>query len=257
MSMTTVQDPVAMIAAAPGSAGLFLDFDGVLADISHTSDGAVIRPGIPPLLRSLREGLGRVAIISGRPVEYLTDMIPSEVDIVGLYGIEWRSNGEIHTLAEAESWRDIVGELTEAAVAEFGRSSVEHKGLSLTVHYRGDQGRVEAIRRWVEQRSAATGVEARAAKQSFELHPPVNRNKGTAIIELGGSLDPVVFIGDDVGDLPAFDGLDVLAGRGASTIRVAVESDESPREVIDRADHVLVGPEGVEDMLQRLVEALA
>jgi len=254
--MTIIEDPVAIIAAAPGSAGLFLDFDGVLADISHTSNGAVIRPAVPSLLSALHERLGRVAIISGRPVGYLVDMIPVEVDIVGLYGIEWRTGGEIGTLEEAERWRVVVGELTDAAISEFGGSSVEHKGLSLTIHYRGDQGRAESIRRWAERRSATTGVEARAAKQSFELHPPVSRDKGTAVVDLAGSLDPIVFVGDDVGDLPAFDGLDILAGRGVATMRVAVESDESPREVIDRADHVLVGPEGVEDMLFRLVEAL-
>ncbi len=253
---TTVHDPVALFASAPSNAGLFLDFDGVLADISHVSNGAVVRPGIPALLSSLHEKLGRVAIISGRPVHYLAGMIPVEVDIVGLYGLEWRSGGEIRSLSEAEGWRCVVGDLAEAAIAEFGEAMVEHKGLSLTIHYRGDHDRAETIRRWVEQQSAATGVEGRVAKQSFELHPPVSRDKGTVILELADALDPVAFVGDDVGDLPAFDGLDVLARRGVTTMRVVVESDESPREMIDRADHVVAGPEGAELMLRRLVESL-
>ncbi len=256
-SVTASHDPVALFASAPSNAGLFLDFDGVLADISDVSNGAVVRPGIPALLSSLYEKLGRVAIISGRPVDYLTAMIPIEVDIVGLYGLEWRSAGEVHTLNEAERWRRVVGDLSTEAIAEFGEAIVEHKGLSLTVHYRGDHGRAETIRRWVERQSAATGLEARAAKQSFELHPPVSRDKGTAILELADALDPVAFVGDDVGDLPAFDGLDVLARRGVTTMRVAVESDESPREIIDRADHVVAGPEGAESMLRRLAESLA
>ncbi len=252
----TISDPVACIAAAPASAGLFLDFDGVLADISSVSDGAVVRPAVPELLLRLNERLGRVAIISGRPVDYLHEMIPTEVDIVGLYGLEWRSNGVIRSLPEAEAWRDTIDSLTAVAVAQFGSAPVEHKGLSLTVHYRSDNGQAAAMSDWVEQQAAELGLEARAAKQSFELHPPIARNKGTAILDMADSLDPVVFVGDDLGDLPAFDGLDELASRGVTTFRVVVESDESPREMLDRADVIVSGPAGAEAMLRRLVESL-
>jgi len=254
--MMTISDPVTCFAASPASAGLFLDFDGVLADISHVSDGAVVRPGVPPLLLELHAALGRVAIISGRPVDYLDHMIPTEIDIVGLYGLEWRSAGAVHTLPEAEAWREAIDSLTAVAADEFGASLVEHKGLSLTVHYRLDSGQADAMGVWAEKQAQEFGLEARTAKQSFELHPPIDRNKGTAILELAGSLDPVAFVGDDVGDLPAFDGLDVLAGRGVATFRIVVESEESPREMIDRADVVVAGPAGAEAMLRRLVESL-
>jgi len=254
--MMTISDPVSCFSASPASAGLFLDFDGVLADISHVSDGAVVRPGVPALLLELHAVLGRVAIISGRPVDYLHHMIPTEIDIVGLYGLEWRSAGEMHSLPEAEAWREVIDSLTAVAVDEFGAALVEHKGLSLTVHYRGDSGQADAMGMWVKEQAQEFGIEARTAKQSFELHPPIGRNKGTAILDLASSLDPVAFVGDDVGDLPAFDGLDVLAARGVTTFRVVVESDESPREMIDRADVVVPGPEGAEAMLRRLAESL-
>lgn len=254
--MMVTPDPVELIAASVGTAGLFLDFDGVLADITHVSHGAVVRPRVPALLSRLNSGLGRLAVISGRPIDFLVDMIPDEVDMVGLYGLEWRSNGDVQTLPQAEIWRGVVGELTREAVEMFGEELVEHKGLSLTIHYRNDQARADSMREWAEQRSLATGVEARAAKQSYELHPAIDCDKGTVIVELADSLDPVVFVGDDLGDLPGFDGLDVLASRGVTTLRIAVESDESPREIIERADRVVSGTEGVEALLTQLVDVL-
>ena len=89
--------PLAVFSTAPGRGGLFLDFDGRLSDIASTPEGAVPRPGVPDLLCELQGRFGRVAIVSGRPVAYLAPHIPESVDIVGLYGLEWRSEGRHHT----------------------------------------------------------------------------------------------------------------------------------------------------------------
>ncbi len=248
-----VTDPLDPFGWAPSRAGLFLDFDGVLADIAPTPDGVVIRPGMAELLRSLHPRLGRIAIVSGRPVSYLGDMIPTEVDIVGLYGLEWRTAGVHHTLDEAEKWRGVIGELAEAAVSEFGADVVEPKGLSLTIHYRGNGEVGGSMEAWVREQASRSGVESRPAKRSFELHPPIRRDKGTVVVELAQDLDPVVYIGDDLGDLPAFDGLDELAARGVATVRVAVASAEAPPILLRRADSVVEGPEGVEVLLRRLL----
>jgi trehalose 6-phosphate phosphatase len=63
----------------------------------------------------------------------------------------------------------------------------------------------------------------------------------------------VCFIGDDVGDLPAFDALDHLAADGATTLRVAVQTSESDDEVLRRADLLVDGPAGALDLLRALV----
>jgi trehalose 6-phosphate phosphatase len=62
----------------------------------------------------------------------------------------------------------------------------------------------------------------------------------------------VAYVGDDRGDLPAYDALDRLASRGAATLRVAVAGAETPAELVDRADLVLDGPAAVVDLLRRL-----
>lgn len=246
--------PLDPFGRVPGRAGLFLDFDGVLSDIAATPDGAVARDGIPELLEALQARLGRVAVVSGRPVAYLDSMIPMSVDIVGLYGLEWRWSGVHHTLHEAEAWRSVMRELVEEALAEFGTAVVEPKGLSLTLHYRGDPSQAQPISAWVKEAARRTGAEARPAKLSYELHPPIHRDKGTVVVELAADLDPVAYIGDDLGDLPAFDGLDQLARHGVATLRVAVSSDEAPPILLSRADHVVDGPSGAQALLEDLLD---
>lgn len=246
-------DPLDPFGRSPARAGLFLDFDGVLADIADVPDAAHIRSGVPGLLSALSDRLGRVAVISGRPVAFIADMIPASVDVVGLYGLEWRAAGRVHTLPEAESYRSTVRALTEAALAEFGDAVVEPKGLSLTIHYRNDPHLAVPMETWVRAQSAHTGMEQRPAKQSFELHPPIARDKGTALIELAEGLDPVAYIGDDLGDLPAFDGLDRLAALGIRTLRVAVDSPETPPILRRRADLVVEGTPGAEALLGRIL----
>ncbi len=239
---------------APGRAGLFLDFDGTLSDIAPSPDEAVPREGIADLLEALQARLGRVAIVSGRPVAYLDALIPSSIDIVGLYGLEWRSAGVHHTLHEAEAWRPVMRELVEDAMSEFGVGVVEPKGLSLTLHYRSDHDLAKPIADWSSEAARATGVERRPAKHSFELHPPIHRDKGTTVTELAEDLDPVAYMGDDLGDLPAFDGLDELARHGVATVRIAVQSDEVPPILLSRADHVVEGPAGAQALLKDLLE---
>jgi len=91
---------------------------------------------------------------------------------------------------------------------------------------------------------------------SVELHPPIDEDKGTVLLRLAEDrTGPVVYIGDDVGDLPAFDALDTLAAQGRPVVRVAAESEEMVDELRRRADLVLDGPAGVLALLQRLLDS--
>ena len=91
---------------------------------------------------------------------------------------------------------------------------------------------------------------------SVELHPPIDEDKGTALTRLAADHDgPVMFLGDDVGDLTAFDALDRLgcpwtpgpAGRRS-------ERRDRPSCCADRADLVVDGPSGVLDLLASLLD---
>lgn len=238
-------------------ADLFLDFDGTLSDITEDPADALPRPGVPELLAALGRRLGRVVVVSGRPLEHLDPLLPVEVVIVGLYGLEWREDGCHHTLSDAEPWRPVVSTVAAEAAAEFGEAVVEPKGLSLTIHYRNDPSLEAPMREWVTDQAARTGLDGRAAKRSFELHPPIPRDKGTVVTELADAFDPIAYVGDDLGDLPAFDALDELARRDVGTVRVAVSSPEVPPILVSRADVVVDGPAGAQALLEDLLAAVS
>jgi trehalose 6-phosphate phosphatase len=88
---------------------------------------------------------------------------------------------------------------------------------------------------------------------SLELHPPVSVDKGTVVEERTEGLAAVAYIGDDAGDLPAFDALDRLAARGLHTVKVVVHTPDVSDELLASADHQVEGPEGALELLRSLV----
>ena len=88
---------------------------------------------------------------------------------------------------------------------------------------------------------------------SMELQPPIGTDKGTVIERFCGEFTAVLFAGDDLGDLPAFDALDRLARQGLSTVKVAVGSDEAPPLLVSRADLVVKSPDELVTTLQQLL----
>jgi trehalose 6-phosphate phosphatase len=240
--------------ADPARTALLLDFDGTLAPIVDDPEAARALPGAPEVLAELARRYGRVAVVSGRPVAFLVAQLPPELDLVGLYGLERRIAGELLEDPVAAAWRATVDEVVEDARRTAGEGiEVEHKGLSLTLHVRRSPERAEVARRWADEAAARTGLHARRAKMSVELHPPVEVDKGTVVAELVGDLLAAGFVGDDVGDLPAFAVLARLAAQGRRTVRIVVDSPEATAEVRAAADLLVDGPAGALELLRGLL----
>lgn len=243
----------APLVRAPASSGLFVDFDGTLAEIVDDPAAAAPRDGAVEALAALAGVFGRVGVVSGRPVGFLTTFFGETIALAGLYGLETRVDGVEAHHPLASSWREAVQDVAAHSVARGPAGMrVESKGLSLTLHFRGAPHIEHDVRAWAEQQAARSGLLVRGARMSYELHPPIEADKGTTVIGLSDGLTAVAYIGDDVGDLPAFDGLDVLASRGVATVRVAVRSAELAPSIQDRADVLLDGPSAVVDLLEHL-----
>jgi trehalose 6-phosphate phosphatase len=244
------------LVAEPLQSGLFIDFDGTLSEIVDDPTTAAPLPGSADALDDLAERLGRVAVLSGRPVDFLTPWFGPGVMLSGLYGLEAVVHGRRLDHPLGGVWREVVDDVAlQSASRGPDGMRVEAKGLSLTLHYRGRPEREAAVRAWAEQQAARSGLEMRSARLSYELHPPIDVDKGSSLLELADDLDAVCFIGDDVGDLPAFDALDQLTAGGVTTVRVGVRSAEMAGELLDRADLVVDGPPGVLGLLQSLLAA--
>ena len=95
------------------------------------------------------------------------------------------------------------------------------------------------------------------AKSSIEIRSG-DMDKGIAVQRLVEEYDAqgVLFVGDDLGDVPAFEAVAKLRDQGLPTMLVCSGSDEEST-LRDLADLVVAGPDGVMAFLRRLTGDLA
>jgi len=246
-----------MLRRSPERTGVVTDFDGTLAVLVDDPAEARPLPGSVNLLGRLVQRYGLVGVVSGRPVSFLADHLRvSGLWISGLYGLEVMVDGEIAEVAEAAPWRQVVGAALVDAAGALPGLLVEDKGLSMTVHFRTAPGREHDARAWAERMASTSGLVVREAKASIELHPPVVADKGSVIeakVHAHGGLDTVCFLGDDRGDLPAFEALARLRGNGMRVVRVGVATPETPDVLLAQADVAVDGPAGALAFLMALL----
>ena len=252
--------------ADPRRAGVFVDFDGTLSDIVATPDEATAAPGAAEALASLSERVGRVAVVSGRPVSYLVERLAGcggAIELIGLYGMEAQSGtdpgrdepGRYRTVSgpELERWLEAVevaaGEAEDAGIASL---SVERKSLSVALHYRSNPADAPAVKDLADVLARRSGLSVHPGKMSVELAPALGIDKGTVVSEGSSGLRAVMFAGDDVGDLPAFRTVDQLGAQGVAALKVAVGGVEVPAELLRAADVVLDGPAALVELLRRI-----
>lgn len=236
----------------PATAGIFCDFDGTLSDIVLDPASAKPVAGSVEMLSDLAGVFARVGVLSGRPLAFLQQFFPTDLFLAGLYGLETTEGGERRDHPQAGAWREVISDVA-ASSADRGPAGmrVEDKGLSITLHYRGAQELAPDVEAWAATQASRSGLVQRPARMSVELHPPIDADKRTALLAAAEGLSAVCYIGDDVGDLPAFDALDELAGRGVTVLRVVVRSDELAPALAGRADVTLTGPAAVVEFLGR------
>jgi trehalose 6-phosphate phosphatase len=218
------------LSAAPADAGLFLDFDGVLAPIVARPEDAAAPTETRAELRRLVRRYALVAVISGRAGEDVRDRVGVDgVVCIGSHGLE----------AEplAERWRRTLAAF--AADAPWPASSTEVKGLAVAFHFRNREDEAEAIVELdrIAEAARGEGLVARYGRKVLEVLPPVGSNKGTAVRRMleERRLRRALVAGDDTTDLDSFaalNGLDVA-------VRVAVGSAESPPALLEAADLVV------------------
>jgi trehalose 6-phosphate phosphatase len=250
-----VDQAVAPFRERPQDAAVFTDYDGTVAPIVADPDAAVPLPSAAAVLSRVAERMGLLVVVSGRPVAWLARQLGQvpRIVLVGLYGLERLEGGEVIEAPEAGLWRPVVEEAAAAAEAAAPPGVlVERKGLSVALHVRTAPRHEGWMDLWSSDQAERTGLVAHAGRRSVELRPPLAIDKGTVVASLAAGYRAVCFIGDDLGDVAAFDALRRLGATGVHTVAAAVASDEAPPELLGRADLVVDGPPGVLDLLARL-----
>jgi trehalose 6-phosphate phosphatase len=191
-----------------------------------------------------------VAVISGRPNETLRRLLPVDgVVLVGLYGVieDQALRGKI--LAVRGS--------VEAAIANVNGAWIEDKGVSLSVHYRAasDPATAEALLvPGLERLADQFELSVVRGKMVIEVAAGAMPGKGAVVERLvtDHALAGCLYAGDDQPDLDAFSALDRLTTAGKATVKVAVRTEETPEELLDRADLVVDRPAGLVALLSRI-----
>lgn len=211
---------------------LVLDYDGTLAPFRRDRHDALPPDGTMAVLRRLaRQRAAELCVVSGRPVFELQRLLGGlPIPMVGEHG--WESCAPDGTRERRPLPPETAARLEHAWQAAFARDlsrQVERKRTALVAHARGLPAPMAArivhacAEAWAP--FAADGVlSLEAIDGGLELRASL-RDKGTVLAELrrAAPVDAlIVFVGDDVGDEPAFrqvreSGLGVRVGRDERT----------------------------------------
>ncbi|MFF4957482.1 trehalose-phosphatase [Streptomyces sp. NPDC001222] len=260
------RDGLDAILARPERAVLAFDFDGTLAPIVPDPDQARAHPDAVPALAALAPKVASVAVVTGRPAGVAVRHggfagVPGldHLVVLGHYGAErWDARtGTVDAPAPhpgvAAVRAELPGFLDE--IGAWHGTWIEEKGRAVAVHTRradDPQAAFEALREPLTDLATRHGLIVEPGRLVLELRPP-GMDKGVALSEYvrETGAGAVMYVGDDLGDLPAFAAVDKLRSDGVPGLLVCSGSEEVT-ELADRADLVVDGPEGV----VRLVTAL-
>jgi len=251
----------------PAGTLLALDFDGTLAHIVDDPGRAYAHPGSVEALSRLGGSLGQIAIITGRPVRQALALGGFEgrpglerLVICGQYGAErWDAATGLTTEPSRTDAIDRFAADLPAWLDAHGASAVrvEDKGLAIALHTRGMASEVidqlsVPLARWAHE----LGLAVEPGRQVVEVRPH-GTDKGDALRGLVHEVGArhVIFGGDDLGDLSAFDAVDDLRSEGLDGLLICSASAEQDA-LVARADIVLDGPDAVAVWLRDLADEL-
>jgi len=260
----------AAFAAAAADGVVALDFDGTLAPIVDDPTRARIHPGAADALVALAARVRAVAVITGRPARQVLDLggLEDVGERIGALGRDLHVFGQYGNERWSSSQRRVVGSRPPAGLAGFERelpralrradavdAFVEDKGLAVAVHTRRMEQPEAAFARLLPvltDLAARHRLTVEPGKSVIEVRAP-GMHKGLVVQRLVEDLAPAgfCFVGDDLGDLDAFDAVDELAERGLATLLVCSASAEE-NALLQRADVVVPGPDGVVRLLHRI-----
>jgi len=205
-----------------GPIALFLDFDGVLAEIAPTPEAATVPSGVIARLQTLHSTLdGALAVVTGRAMADVDRFLaPLHLPVAAEHGNMRRSrDGRVAVLNEAamQDVPELAAELEHAFSAD-DRIIVERKPSAVAVHYRlAPERAAECFERVNAAVAARSGFSIVAGKMVIEARA-AGADKGAAVRgfmqEAPFDGRTPLFIGDDITDEDGFAAAQQLGGTG-------------------------------------------
>ncbi|MBV9593448.1 MAG: trehalose-phosphatase, partial [Actinobacteria bacterium] len=238
---------------------LAFDFDGTLSPI--VEDPALARPaaGAVATLEQLAALGARIALVTGREATTVLRLsglahVPGLI-VSGVYGAQaWRDGrlAVVPTPPAIEQMRHRLPTLLPPGTGLW----VEDKQISLVVQGRGSAAAsLSTFEPLLRAEAEPLGLEVHPGRSVLEVRVP-GLSKGSAVRDLLMMVDAhvLVYCGDDVGDVPAFEELRRQRAGGRLTWSVAVRSDEVPT-ITRHADLAVADPDELVALLREVVEA--
>ena len=197
-------------------------------------------------------------MITGRDAETVVrlgglDAMPGVV-VAGLYGIETWHDGALETPETPEQIDALQQRLPDVLDGADPDLWIEDKRLSLVVHARRASDPDAALAPLHDPIAALAddlGLEMHPGRDVLELRLP-GYDKAGAIDRLADSHAGVVYLGDDLGDMPAFEHLRAQRRAGRAAYGVAVRSSGVARAA-EAADVSVAEPADAVTFLRSLL----
>ena len=230
--------------------GLITDVDGTISQTAPTPQQAKVSPMCRHYLALLCRHLALVAAISGRPAAEIKNMVGIDGMVyVGNHGLEWWTEGHSEITKETKHYSKIVKAVIEELTPLLSREGIwiEDKGVTASVHYRlclEPESARRTILAALQELPQARKLRIIEERMAIDLLPPVEANKGTALLDLiqRYNLHGGIYLGDDFTDIDAF-----RAIRTASQdldfhgFAIGVTSQEMPENFVAETNFTLNG----------------
>ena len=241
---------------------LCLDYDGTLTSIVRSPKRALLADTTRRLLDKLsHEPRYIVCIVSGRSLKDVKKLVGLEGLIyAGNHGLELEVPRLRFVIPRASETKPLLKRIADklgSELRDIPGSSVEDKGLSLSVHFRcvrrGDLQRVKLIFEEITRPYLLRGeIRIAGGKKVFEVRPPISWNKGKVVTWLlkrpaimgKTEITLPIYVGDDLTDEDAFR---ALLGTGI-TVYVGRPNTSS------KAEYYLANVREVKSFLRKLAD---
>ena len=260
----------AAFVAAAADALVAFDFDGTLSPIVEDPTRAHIHPEAGKALVALSEKVKAIAVVTGRPARQVLDLggLEEVADEIAERGKDLHVCGQYGNERWSSSQRVIKGPRPPAGLSAFERelprvlrrceateAYVEDKGLAVAVHTRRLPDAEEAFQRLLpplRELAERHDLDLEPGKQVIEVRDS-GMDKGLAVDRLVDDLGAraVLFAGDDLGDVEAFESVAAWGRNGLATLLVCSASEEESA-LVPLSDVVVHGPDGVVELIHRL-----
>jgi trehalose 6-phosphate phosphatase len=230
----------------PGELILVTDFDGTLAEVVADPAAARARSDSLLALQELVMLLADVIVLSSRPADQLESLVPvSGVRLIGDSGLALPRHAQREAL---ERFNADARRLLERIPGAW----LEAKPASTAIHFRKTDMNGEQMIALLGPLLDGARLSAALGRKVVEVHTP-KAGKGSAMAALLPHEDPggVVCFGDDENDRSLFEYVSAL---DIPHMAVGVWSPEAPKDLFERCDLVVAGPEAATAVFWEIVD---